>query len=804
MIRQIDILEYGPYKNYRWVDIFGNDLDEGFGCRNIIYGRNYAGKTTFSRIIRSLELGKPHKDFNNGKFIITLDDGKQITELDLDDGPYNIRVYNADFKKDNLSFLYDENGEILPFAILGEENIEIQYKIEQEEKKIQEIREKLYNPDHGVHKKYNDNRKFLDKLEKELSKILREKASQIRNNPNLFLANQKKQYDIRDIEQEIPFANSLLEEQEKKELENTIKENIKEIVPQCSKLDFDYMDLIDKAILLLSMSLKPSKIIESLANNNDLQEWVREGIGLHKGILEECAFCGNKIDVSRWEELDRHFTREVEEFTENLEKLMDKIKEKKEYILNYQLPFDKYSFYSIFEEDYHLIERELDLLKEEAVSELDEVYRVLEERRKNLFSTSNMLRKDGDINLKANKLLSKINTLINKNNEYTLKYTEKQNEARKKLRYDEIYRFKKLINYEEKKAAIENQRNLLQEINNEKEKLEKIEKESLLKKAELEASLKDEKNAVKLVNNYLKSFLGHPELYLDIEEEGASKKISKFVVKRNNQKAKNLSEGEQSLIAFCYFLATLKDISNIEEYTIFIDDPISSLDSNHIFYVFSLIDSEIASKNYKQVFISTHNLDLLKYLQKLTKPTNNKKYNNKYYLIEKKLTANGEATSIITRMPTYLQTYSTEFIFLFHQIYRVATEDQSDENYEVFYSFPNTARKFIETYMFFKYPDFTMKNDKRIREFFGGKLEFVSFLNRINNEFSHGENQPDRLFKPIDIPEFKKNALIILDSIRRNDEEQYYAFLRSINALPHDAISKKEDNILVNSMGTVS
>ncbi|EQB94403.1 hypothetical protein GA8_17150 [Geobacillus sp. A8] len=141
MIRQIDILEYGPYKNYRWVDIFGNDLDEGFGCRNIIYGRNYAGKTTFSRIIRSLELGKPHKDFNNGKFIITLDDGKQITELDLDDGPYNIRVYNADFKKDNLSFLYDENGEILPFAILGEENIEIQYKIEQEEKKIQEIRE---------------------------------------------------------------------------------------------------------------------------------------------------------------------------------------------------------------------------------------------------------------------------------------------------------------------------------------------------------------------------------------------------------------------------------------------------------------------------------------------------------------------------------------------------------------------------------------------------------------------------------------------------------------------------------------
>lgn len=64
--------------------------------------------------------------------------------------------------------------------------------------------------------------------------------------------------------------------------------------------------------------------------------------------------------------------------------------------------------------------------------------------------------------------------------------------------------------------------------------------------------------------------------------------------------------------------------------------------------------------------------------------------------------------------------------------------------------------------MFFKYPDFNMKNDKRIREFFGGKLDFVSFLNRINNEFSYGENQPDKLFKPIDIPEFKKMQLLFL------------------------------------------
>src|SRR5690606_39389208 len=54
--------------------------------------------------------------------------------------------------------------------------------------------------------------------------------------------------------------------------------------------------------------------------------------------------------------------------------------------------------------------------------------------------------------------------------------------------------------------------------------------------------------------------------------------------------------------------------------------PISSLDSNHIFFMFSLIESLIAKPvkkadgsntyRYKQLFISTHNLDFLKYLKR--------------------------------------------------------------------------------------------------------------------------------------------------------------------------------------------
>ncbi len=70
-----------------------------------------------------------------------------------------------------------------------------------------------------------------------------------------------------------------------------------------------------------------------------------------------------------------------------------------------------------------------------------------------------------------------------------------------------------------------------------------------------------------------------------------------FEILRNAKQAKNLSEGECSLIAFCYFVASLKDINTKDKKPIvWIDDPISSLDNNHIFFIFSLIENEIVRK----------------------------------------------------------------------------------------------------------------------------------------------------------------------------------------------------------------
>ena len=137
--------------------------------------------------------------------------------------------------------------------------------------------------------------------------------------------------------------------------------------------------------------------------------------------------------------------------------------------------------------------------------------------------------------------------------------------------------------------------------------------------------------------------------------------------------------------------------------------------------------------------------------------------------------------SQIIEMPKFLSKYATEFIYLFNEIYKVCVERQSDENLSAFYNFPNNARKFLESYLFFKYPDSTIGNHKRMNMFFND-VTSVAFLQRINNEFSHGEEQPDRLHKPIDIGEFKKDASIIIKKIYEKDEDQFSSLCNSIGA----------------------
>ena len=263
-------------------------------------------------------------------------------------------------------------------------------------------------------------------------------------------------------------------------------------------------------------------------------------------------------------------------------------------------------------------------------------------------------------------------------------------------------------------------------------------------------------------------------------QENQDTKTVHFSIVRNEAIAFNLSEGERRLIAFCYFIAKLEDIETKDiQPIIWIDDPISSLDSNHIYFIYSLIVAKIAKPfHFEQLFISTHNLEFLKYLNRLKAykkmGDKNQEASKEYYLIERNMDV-----SIITSMPKHLRKNATEFNYLFDKIYKCSTiTEETDENYELRYNLPFYARKFFEIYLYYLYPDDRDELEK-LRMFFAPDEIPPILLNRINNEGAHS-NIEKAMFCQSEIEAVEVAKKIIIE-LKKN-KDQFNALLNSIDS----------------------
>jgi len=783
MIIKIDITNFGSFSGLTWQKSIRDDGGsiQCFKRLNIFYGRNYSGKTTLSRVFRALETGRISSSYPAPFFTVYGDKG-DITQADIVAHDYDIRVYNRDFITENLSFLINQdNGEIKTFAIVGEKNKAI-------EDSIVSIEKNLGNAESKVGLKYELE---LKRKEQERTKIEWENArnaldDKLRNHANNEIKQNREYglpvYNIEHIKKDI----NTTKKSDFKPLNTTEKEtkltllkqeallNISESVSIKLKID----DIKKIAEELLSRTISPTQPIQELLNDSVLQLWVKEGIPLHKNKRDTCAFCRQNLPHDIWQILDSHFSKESSDLESEIDSCLISVKSEINAIPDF-VALTGERFYSeerrIFEDEKNRLTEALSTYKQD----LDLIQSALEARKVNLFQTVAMpeFRHDPDA---IQRYAQAINTVIIQNNERTSILGEDKDAARVALRLTDVAFFINGIKYDDEQTRIaglkksrEAANTAYTDINN---KIIALENEII----QLKNKQKDERKGADRVNELLNHFFGHDGIKLEAKEH--SDKTFKFEITRSGKSAYNLSEGECTLIAFCYFIAKLEEPnSKGKDLIIYIDDPVSSLDSNHIFFIFSLIENLIAkpiknsdgsnSYRYKQLFISTHNLDFLKYLKTISSKNKNER---QYFLIER----NGTASNI-SLMPSYLKDYITEFNYLFHQIYKCRNAEFAKENHEVFYSFGNNLRKFIEAFLFYKYPSPDSMNNK-LGRFFGNDDITVTLVNRLDNELSHLEEIFDRSIKPIDIPEISKLANYVLEKIYTADPDQYNALLKSI------------------------
>jgi len=789
MIKRININNLGLFKGFNWDTIRdkGNSVID-LKKENIIYGRNYSGKTTLSRIIRALETKEISPRYINPEFEIVLTDNTIINQSDYDTNSLNVRCFNEDFIKENLSFIINPDSEIKPFAILGE-NSEIESQIEaiknelgenEDDSKTLKYKE-LEDLTVLVKSKHTEFTSLQSALDSQLTIKATGGTNSIKQQHTKFgdisYNITKLRNDINEVlKQSFVSIDATKEALNQKQILEVRKENVTHTINFTNVYD---LELSGITTLLNQGLLDGNKIAELLANSS-LNEWVKKGYEIHTDDRTcDCKFCGNPITQTRWEQLDNHFDEESKKLETALRAYKEKIKNEIANVINYKLA-SKDSFYLSFNDeitgctmsfDACILKYKLDL--EFLVSKINERLGLLHTpvvyNYKATFSEDEL-----------NGILAVYEDIKSRNNTYSSELSDKIDEAKKELRLLEVKRFVDTIQYNNQIQNIGDKEAEYSAKESDRKDLDEYIKTKEAEIDDLARQLNNEEEGARKVNEYLQSYFGHQNLELQaIEEEIDSDKKIRFNIVRNGDIAYHLSEGECSIISFCYFMAKLDDIHTAgQKPIILIDDPISSLDSNHIFYIYSLINSELFLKDrFEQIFISTHNLDFLKYLKRL-KLTKNQ---HEYFIINRY-----QEFSTITIMPKYLKDYVTEFNFLFEQIYNCANADViTDENHHLYYNFGNNARKFLEALLFYKYPSkidnqTTNANSKRLLKYFGGDQQATALTDRVNNELSHLEEIFDRGMSPIEIPELKRVAQFILDKIKEKDEEQYNALLESI------------------------
>jgi len=727
------IRNFGIFSRFDW----DRNIPE-FQKYNLIYGWNYSGKSTISRLLRSFETKVTHPDYVNSSFELQDEQGRKFDQTNLNTN-VSIRVFNRDFIDANLKW----DAAFEPILILGQANITLQTELDNERGTLAQDQER----------KDTLTKTKQDKQDK-LENALTNKARDIKNLLRI------PDYTRREFK---PRVDTCSQDASKYILsEEDVQNNIRIYIstdkkPDISEINIstpDLKTLKEKTNRLLQRSVN-ARVIARLRDNSDLNAWVKEGVDLHKDKTT-CEFCGNKLPETLLADLERHFSKDYEDTTKEINTLITSIDNG---TITVDLP-DEANLYPLFQSRYkqakNVLQREVDSLNNHLVTLISS----LESKKTQLFTAFPSVTIDTDTNSLASKK-DILNEVIKDHNSVTQQF-----ETNKQAAFETLE-----LHYAADFAATEQYSDLLASIDEDQKQTDlltlKID-ETSQRVRELERQLSDLVRAAESINDYLKLFFGKDDLKIEATSDG------KLKVFRSDVVAKNLSEGEKTAIAFVYFTTKLDEKGFTHANSIiFIDDPVSSLDSNHMFAVYSLIRHKLSA--CQQLFIATHSFEFLNLLKEWLDDKEYKK-NTSFYLIEKSRNATGNVAQIRELHPL-LRKYRSEYVYLFSLVYEFSQNPTVDFNQ--LYVLPNIVRRCLEAFLSFKIPS-PEGLGKKLSKLIDDNIERERVLKFIHH-FSHDASLLRTLYFP-DLQECVDVVGMVLRAIENKDKEHYDILVQQTTA----------------------
>lgn len=731
MIKRILINKLGRFNNFNF-----NGVDD-FKRFNVFYGWNYSGKTTLSRAFMVFDTKKIPEHYDDG-FDFTLEkiDGNILNpNTEVDRNSLQTKVFNSDYVEDNLFFKDTGASNIL---VLAENAQETMSKIEQ---LTTEIKSSIANIA-KFKTQQAENKTYLEYRRTEEARKIKENLH-CTFTASTFLKYERKLKEENSIETHIIENDDELCKKRSVAIAEKNKENIEQI-PLLPVID------IEKLKELLNETVSITAPLTRLSNNKEAEKWVREGLVLHNDA-DVCFYCGQPLNETIINELNAHFDKRYNDFITKIETQQSSIKPISSF--NDILP-DTAKFYDQFENKYLKDKENLEELRKQYNKVVKQIQQLLSNKLKSVTQP---------INFDIDYDFTTLNTQIQKINDGVIKEHNTFNEnfdKQKEIALEELsgHYVAEIIVGKDYTSAEKAMNDAGIGIKKTTKEIEEKEKE----KKVLEAQISESVAGAEKVNTILKRlFMGKTEIEL---AQKSPIETEKYVLKRNGKPAHHLSEGEKTAISFAHFLASLESKDLVDKYgeiILYIDDPISSLDNNHIYAVFAEIDrlrNEDNKRKYKQLFISTHNYHLFRLLTE-----RDEKYIGVYYIKRNK------DDSVIENFSKSILQQKSEYTFLFNQIKKYIDNSNEDD-----YIIGHFLRRFLEIFATYKNPT-KCELRTRIQQIVDLKPEYktnetlLQAVYKTVNEESHTYITNE----VINNGSIKNTAEAVLEFVKMVDSDQY-------------------------------
>ena len=306
MIRALPTIKlFGVFEDFRWPA----DLSE-FKQFNLLYGWNYSGKTTLSRVLRCFEVGECHHDFGSAQAQLR-DTNGTVHDFSSFAPSIPIRVFNSDFVKDNLSF---DSGKANAVLLLGADDIAKQRELDFLKVELGSVRS---------HMKGSETAQI--KAQSEVDGLLTKCARDNIKNPLAIPS-----FDKTKLEQLVKQVSNNVDEHILSDVQYQSQLTLHRSAEKKAPISIKVLSLTsvgglhEKTRALLARAVAVKKHIPELEGDSTLERWVNSGRSLHRDSIS-CRFCGNGIPSDLLSTLNEYFSSEYDALITDLDKLLREV-----------------------------------------------------------------------------------------------------------------------------------------------------------------------------------------------------------------------------------------------------------------------------------------------------------------------------------------------------------------------------------------------------------------------------------------------------------------------------------------------